>query len=184
MRSYEIYIRIYIYIYVYGIYKKAQELRCQRDHLKFWCYFRKLYWRCPFFGSMDTCSSRSTPGKLPRPPRNPWFTVARWMGFTRRYGMDSSYHCCHGIIQWPTDHVSPQILKITSHLHFRGPPPTLGLKGPRIANVAAFPFCFVMLGLVFDGFWNGLGHCFCTFFCETKASRGALYSKTNLYRPI
>ena len=69
---------------------------------------------------------------------------------------------------------------------FRGPSPTLGLKGPRIratySKRGRFSiFRFVMLGLVFDGFWNGLGHCFCTFFCETKASRGTLYSKTDLY---
>lgn len=59
---------------------------------------------------------------------------------------------------------------------FRGPSPYS--KRGRFSI-----FRFVMLGLVFDGFWNGLGHCFCTFFCETKASRGALYSKTNLYGP-
>ena len=87
------------------------------------------------YGSMDTSSSRSTPGKLPRILPGIHGLHFRHMGWASpdHYGMDSSYHCCQGIIQWATDPVSLQIPKDNFSpklsLCFRGPSPTLGLKG-------------------------------------------------------
>ena len=66
IETYEVIWDIHIYIHMYMEYTKSLKNYGAKGTISnFGAILGNFYWRCPFFGSMDTSSSRNRPGKLP-----------------------------------------------------------------------------------------------------------------------